>query len=82
MMLGKRFKQLKDIFDAYKMAAFILALITTNAMQAGVQEYVRSEPEVVEPVVKKSVEKPTIIYRTDNEFCKRILDEHKKGTQH
>ena len=76
MMLGKRFKQLKDIFDAYKMVAFILALVTTNVMQAGVQEYVRSEPVVTEPlpIVKKSVEKPTIIYKTDKEYCKKLIE--------
>lgn len=89
-----RFKKLVDrlktFVEAGKIWLFFIALFGTNAMQAGVQEYVRSEPEpVIKPVAVKPVEKPqkaTIIYKTDIELVKKLiaeeLNDHKTGAQH
>lgn len=93
-MIKKLFARLKNIFDAYKMWLFFLALFGTNAMQAGVQEYVRSEPvqkvvtttKKVKPVAKKPVQKTIIIHKFDAELAKKLikleLDKHKNGSQH
>ena len=56
-------------------------------MQAGIQEYARSEPEIITAAIEKPVEKsvqPTIIYKTDvdliEETIKREINEHEQGT--
>jgi len=91
-----RFKNLKAgiariklFFDVYKMASLIFAVIGSNIMQAGIQEYARSEPviPVIEKPIAKSVKKsvqPIIIYKTDIDLVektiKREINEHEQGT--
>jgi len=92
-----RFKNLKAgiariklFFDVYKMASLIFAVVGSNIMQAGIQEYARSEPELVTPVtenpIAKSFEKsvqPIIIYKADvdliEKMIKREINEHEQG---
>ena len=89
----ERFKRLKAgiariklFFDVYKMASLVFAVVGSNIMQAGIQEYARSEPELVTPVIEKPVEKsaqPIIIYKTDIDLIgktiKREINEHEQG---
>ena len=86
MSIKERLNQVKAFIDVWKIWLFFLALFGTNAMQAGVQEYVRSEPTSDKPV--KTVSTPTkpqktiIIHKADNEYCDRKLKEHETGSQH
>ena len=91
-----RFKHLKAgiariklFFDVYKMASLVFAVVGSNIMQAGIQEYARSEPvtPVIEKPIAKPVEKsvqPIIIYKTDIDLIektiKREINEHEQGT--
>jgi len=73
--LGK----LKTFIDAWKIWLFFLALFGTNGIQAGLQEYVRAEPEkpVVEekPIVKaKPPQKTIIIHKVDNSYCEKLIE--------
>lgn len=88
-----RFKHLKAgiariklFFDVYKIASLVFAVVGSNIMQAGIQEYARSEPELITASIEKPVEKsvqPTIIYKTDvdliEETIKREINEHEQG---
>ena len=88
--LKKALSQIKNFIDAWKIWLFFLALFGTNGLQAGLQEYARSEPE--KPVEKPTIIKPTnlqktiIIHKFDAELAKKLikleLDKHKNGSQH
>ena len=75
------FSKIKAAYDAHKIIMFIVSffVIGTNAVQYGVQDYTRSEPEKVSPPIAKPIikQKPTIIkqiiYKTDKEYCRKLI---------
>jgi len=82
--MKKLYAKFKTGFDAYKMYVFFMALLFgTN----GAQMYVNHEPEPVEPLAVKPVanvvkSQTTIIYKTDNSYCDKKMNEHTTGSQH
>ena len=84
--MKKLFAKLKTLFDAYKMYVFFMALLFgTN----GAQMYANSEPEkpigkpvITKPSEKTAIIKPVIIYKPDNSYCDKKLNDHENGELH
>jgi hypothetical protein len=83
--MKKLFDKLKAFIDVWKIWIFILALFGTN----GAQMYVHSEADpIIEPVIEKPIVKAKppiktiIIHKADNEYCDKILNDHKTSSQH
>jgi len=84
MMFDGWFKKLKNLFDAYKMVAFFIALFGSNLMQAGIWSY-NSEPVKPAEAKKTAIIKPQktiIIHEVDNSYCDKKLLEHYDSWRH
>ena len=78
--MKKLFGHLKSFVDIWKVWIFFAALLFgTN----GAQMYANIEAEPApEKQAIKPEQKTTIIYKPDNSYCDKQLNEHKTGAQH
>ena len=82
--MKRLFGHLKSFVDIWKVWIFFAALLVgTN----GAQIAANYEPKLDKPTGKPVIaSKPTIIkqiiYKTDKEYCKKLLNDHKTGAQH
>ncbi len=76
------FNKLKTLIDTYKIWVFFAAIIGSNGIQAGWhlnnndEIHVKADSVIAEPA------KPTIIYKSDNSYCDKKLNEHENGELH
>ena len=79
--MKKLFNKLKAFIDVWKIWLFLAAIIGSNGLQAGF--HMNNDDETH---VKKSAiitpSKPTIIYKPDNAYCDKKLNDHEKGELH
>ncbi|MCK5236070.1 MAG: hypothetical protein KAR06_03710 [Deltaproteobacteria bacterium] len=83
--MKKAFDKIKAFIDVWKIWLFFIALISTNGMQAGFH-YSEPEKPIGKPAIAKPTEKPTIIkqiiYKPDNSYCDKKLNDHENGELH
>jgi hypothetical protein len=83
--MKKLFDKIKTFIDAWKIWLFFTALLVGSN---GAQMYVHSEPEPTSEEPEKIVSTPSnlqktiIIHKVDNEYCVKILNDHKTGVLH